>query len=229
MPRLHAGEIYRARLGEFPYQISGFAWSGGGAIRRLEVSTDGGRTWKDAQLQEPVFRKALTRFRVDWNWNGEEAVLQSRATDELGNVQPTLAEFSQKQGVNVEHWLTNGLPTHVNPIHSWKITHSSNRSGRLRRGTGADSYLWLGPGSERGRNPCLGHRDQSCRNRTSTGERNRQRRGQDLCAKVRRLSRGHRDRGSSESSGGRQRLAPDCGVPVCNTAMGYYQPLHASG
>jgi len=104
------------------YQISGFAWSGGGAIRRLEVSTDGGRTWKDAQLQEPVFRKALTRFRLDWNWNGQEAVLQSRATDELGNVQPTLAEFSQKQGVNVDHWLTNELPVHVNPIHSWKIT-----------------------------------------------------------------------------------------------------------
>jgi len=104
------------------YQISGFAWSGGGAIRRLEVSTDGGRTWKDAQLQEPVFRKALTRFRMDWNWNGEEAVLQSRATDELGNVQPTMAEFNKTPHDNQELLGPDRLPTHGNPIHSWKVT-----------------------------------------------------------------------------------------------------------
>ena len=107
-------------------QISGFAWSGGGAIHRLEVSTDGGRSWKDAQLQEPVLRRALTRFRMDWNWDGQETVLQSRATDDLGNVQPSLAEFSKGQGVNVDHWRSNELPTHVNPIHSWKITQEGS-------------------------------------------------------------------------------------------------------
>ena len=52
------------------YEITGLAWSGGGRIRKVEVSTDGGRTWKDAKLQEPVLPKAHTRFRFHWNWDG---------------------------------------------------------------------------------------------------------------------------------------------------------------
>src|SRR6476620_10248640 len=60
------------------YEITGLAWSGGGAIRRVEVSSDGGRSWKDAQLHDPVARKAHTRFSIPWNWNGEECILQSR-------------------------------------------------------------------------------------------------------------------------------------------------------
>ena len=109
------------------YEITGLAWSGGGAIRRVEVSTDGGRTWKDAQLQEPVLRKAHTRFTFPWKWAGEETVLQSRCTDERGDVQPTLAELGRIWGVNPDYWqsTTNGV-NHFNPIFSWKVTREGS-------------------------------------------------------------------------------------------------------
>src|SRR3989338_6631069 len=71
-------------------------WPGAGlgTMGGVKVPTGGGRTWKDAQLEEPVYRIAHTRFRyLDWNWNGEEAVLQSRCTDDRGTVQPSLAQF----------------------------------------------------------------------------------------------------------------------------------------
>ncbi len=74
------------------YEITGLAWSGAGKVRRVEVSTDGGRTWKDSELQKPILSKAHTRFRFLWNWNGEETVLQSRTTDEFGDVQPSVHE-----------------------------------------------------------------------------------------------------------------------------------------
>jgi sulfane dehydrogenase subunit SoxC len=70
------------------YEISGLAWTGAGAIRKVEVSTDNGKTWKEAQLQEPVLPKAFTRFRLPWAWDGSEMILQSRSTDTEGNVQP---------------------------------------------------------------------------------------------------------------------------------------------
>src|SRR2546427_11901298 len=70
------------------YEITGLAWSGRGAVRRVEVSTDAGRTWRDATLQTPVLRFAHTRFRFPWRWDGREAVLQSRCTDETGDAQP---------------------------------------------------------------------------------------------------------------------------------------------
>ena len=71
------------------YEITGLAWTGAGVIRKVEVSTDNGKTWKDAQLQEPVIPYAFTRFRLAWKWDGSEAILQSRSTDERGNIQPT--------------------------------------------------------------------------------------------------------------------------------------------
>jgi sulfane dehydrogenase subunit SoxC len=80
------------------YEISGIAWSGAGRIRRVEVSTDGGATWADAALTGEERPKALVRFRLPWEWTGGEAVLQSRATDEKGRVQPArkvwLAQYS---------------------------------------------------------------------------------------------------------------------------------------
>ena len=104
------------------YEIVGLAWSGGGAIRRVEISTDGGRTWKDAQIQEPVHRKAHTLFRYPWRWDGKEAVLQSRCTDELGQTQPTLAEFSKLWGVKPQYFkTTNNYINHFNPIWPWGI------------------------------------------------------------------------------------------------------------
>ena len=95
------------------YEISGLAWSGRGAIRRVEVSTDGGRTWKDATLQTPVLPIAFTRFRYSWKWDGREAVVQSRCTDEHGDTQPTLAALEKARG---DHW-----NYHFNAIQPWKI------------------------------------------------------------------------------------------------------------
>ncbi|MBI3940509.1 MAG: sulfite dehydrogenase [Acidobacteria bacterium] len=104
------------------YEVTGLAWSGGGAIRRVEVSTNGGRSWKEAQIQEPVYRMAHTRFRFSWNWNGEEAVLQSRCTDEWGAVQPTLGALEKLWGVNRDYWLsTTNRIQHFNGIQPWKV------------------------------------------------------------------------------------------------------------
>jgi sulfane dehydrogenase subunit SoxC len=97
------------------HTIVGFAWTGSGAVRRVEVSTDGGRTWNDAQLQEPVLPLALARFQFPWTWNGGEAVLQSRCTDEAGQVQPTSAEHTK-------FWAPMGAP-HGNMIQPWRITN----------------------------------------------------------------------------------------------------------
>ena len=101
------------------YEISGLAWTGGDFVRRVEVSTDGGRTWKDAQLQEPVFRKAHTRFRLPWNWDGEATVLQSRCTDAWGRVELTVAEIRGKWGDNPDNWRAAAPAT-------WKVTREGN-------------------------------------------------------------------------------------------------------
>ena len=95
------------------YEVTGLAWSGRGAVRRVEISTDAGRTWRDAAPQEPVLRFAHTRFRFPWRWDGREAVLQSRCTDETGYVQPTLAALVKVRGLNSR--------LHLNAIQSWKV------------------------------------------------------------------------------------------------------------
>ena len=111
------------------YEITGLAWSSGGAIRRVEVSTDGGRTWKDAELQGPIHPKAHTRFGLDWEWNGEEAVLKTRSTDERGEVQPTIEEFAKIWNVDPDYFqLTSNIVGHFNAIQPWKV----NRDGSVR-------------------------------------------------------------------------------------------------
>jgi sulfane dehydrogenase subunit SoxC len=75
------------------YEISGIAWSGNGKIRRVEVSTDSGKTWGEAMLQDPVMDKSLVRFRFPWIWDGAPAVLMSRAVDASGEVQPTMEKL----------------------------------------------------------------------------------------------------------------------------------------
>jgi sulfane dehydrogenase subunit SoxC len=95
------------------HEISGLAWSGAGRIRRVEVSMDGGRTWADAMLTGEERPKAFVRFRLPWEWTGHEAVLQSRATDETGHVQPTR-----------QAWLARYAPAnpyHHNAIVSWSV------------------------------------------------------------------------------------------------------------
>jgi sulfane dehydrogenase subunit SoxC len=95
------------------YEISGLAWSGNGRIRQVEVSADGGQSFAPAVLQDPVLPKALTRFRAAWQWNGGPAVLQSRATDETGMVQPSRAQFVADRGLRGNF--------HYNAVASWKI------------------------------------------------------------------------------------------------------------
>ena len=86
----HRARVPRSADGPGWWEIRGIAWSGRGKITRVEVSTDGGKTWQHATLDEPVLPKCHTRFRLPWEWKGGEAVLMSRATDETGYVQPTL-------------------------------------------------------------------------------------------------------------------------------------------
>jgi len=95
------------------HEISGIAWSGHGKIKRVDVSVDDGKSWQEAQLQEPVLTRALTRFRLAWQWNGESAVIQSRAIDETGYVQPTLVELLAVRGDNHLY--------HNNAIWPWRI------------------------------------------------------------------------------------------------------------
>jgi sulfane dehydrogenase subunit SoxC len=95
------------------YEISGLAWSGAGRVRRVEVSTDGGATWADAALYGEERPKAFVRFRMSWEWNGEAAILQSRATDEKGQLQPTRSI-----------WAAQYSPVHIyhnNSIASWAV------------------------------------------------------------------------------------------------------------
>jgi sulfane dehydrogenase subunit SoxC len=95
------------------HEITGVAWSGHGSIKRVDVSVDAGTSWQEAQLQEPVLRRALTRFRLPWRWEGGAAVIQSRAIDETGYVQPTLAELLAVRGDNYFY--------HNNAIWPWRI------------------------------------------------------------------------------------------------------------
>src|SRR5688572_27990098 len=76
------------------YEISGLAWSGGGAIRKVEISTDGGKRWKVAEIKGTPQRMAFTRFGLSWNWDGTETVVMSRCTDELGSVQASRAQIA---------------------------------------------------------------------------------------------------------------------------------------
>ena len=108
--------------------ITGLAWSGGGAIRTVEVSTDNGQTWNQAQLHDPVLPIAHTRFSLTWNWQGEEAILQSRCTDELGQFQPTVAEFGEPKGVTPEGVLRREAGgSHWPFVQPWKV----NRDGSV--------------------------------------------------------------------------------------------------
>ncbi len=102
------------------YEISGLAWSGNGKVVKVEVSADGGHSWADAALSEPVLSKALTRFRLPWHWNGGPAVLQSRATDDTGYVQPTREQLIAKRGNNAFYF--------NNAISSWAVAASGQVS-----------------------------------------------------------------------------------------------------
>jgi sulfane dehydrogenase subunit SoxC len=102
------------------YTVTGLAWSGRGRITRVEVSVDGGRSWRPARLEPPILPKCLTRFNVDWVWDGRDTILQSRAVDESGQVQPTIAQLRQVRGRRSIY--------HNNAIQSWKVAASGEVS-----------------------------------------------------------------------------------------------------
>ena len=95
------------------YNVTGLAWSGRGRIKRVDVSFDGGRNWRRARLEPPVLSKALTRFNIGWVRDGAPAILQSRAIDESGYVQPRLAQLRAVRGTRSVY--------HNNAIQSWQV------------------------------------------------------------------------------------------------------------
>jgi sulfane dehydrogenase subunit SoxC len=95
------------------WEISGLAWSGRGKVTRVDISSDGGSTWTAATLHDPVLSKCHTRFTHLWKWTGGESMLMSRAVDETGYVQPTLAELRKVRSV--------GSHYHLNNIRAWKV------------------------------------------------------------------------------------------------------------
>ena len=109
------------------YEISGLAWSGAGAVRTVEVSTDGGSTWKNAELRSPAYRMAHARFGFHWKWDGKECTLMSRCTDELGTVQPTRAEVAKYWNEPADKVRVRGNDNTVQP---WKVlSDGSVRNG----------------------------------------------------------------------------------------------------
>ncbi len=95
------------------HEIRGLAWSGRGKIKGVDISVDGGKNWAPAKLVEPVMSKCMTRFTFPWDWNGQEALIMSRATDETGFVQPTLAQLRKVRGTESIY--------HKNSIQVWKV------------------------------------------------------------------------------------------------------------
>jgi sulfane dehydrogenase subunit SoxC len=95
------------------YELTGLAWSGRGRIERVEVTTNGGRTWVKAELQEPRLPIALTRFRLAWRFDGQDTIIASRAIDDTGYVQPTRAALIAVRGTNSNY--------HYNGIKFWNV------------------------------------------------------------------------------------------------------------
>ena len=95
------------------YELAGLAWSGGGRIERVEITTDGGKSWVNAKLQEPRLPIAFTRFRLTWRFDGRETVIASRATDETGYIQPTREALIAVRGTNSGY--------HFNGMKFWKV------------------------------------------------------------------------------------------------------------
>ena len=98
-------------------EILGFAWSGRGKIRAVDVTTDGGRTWREAALEEPVMDKCLTRFRLRWKWDGGPTSIASRTVDSSGYIQPTVEEIKKVRAIT-------GFVQHHNGVFPWSIDAS---------------------------------------------------------------------------------------------------------
>ena len=106
------------------WEIQGLAWTGRGRITRVDISTDGGESWTEAELQEPILPKSTVRFRHLWNWDGSESLLISRAVDETGYVQPTVQQLWEARGERTSY--------HHNQQRVWKVA----RDGSVTFGLG---------------------------------------------------------------------------------------------
>jgi sulfane dehydrogenase subunit SoxC len=110
------------------YEITGLAWSGGGAIRSVEVSTDGGKKWNKAQIKGTPQRMAHTRFGYPWHWDGNETEIVSRCVDEIGQQQPTREQVAKYFNVPFDrNYRVPGLDNSVMP---WRIA----RDGTVTNG-----------------------------------------------------------------------------------------------
>jgi sulfane dehydrogenase subunit SoxC len=107
-------------------QITGLAWSGGGKVAKVDISTDGGKNWKEAKLQTPVHTKAHARFTFDWSYDGGEAVLLSRCTDERGEVQPSRAELYDHWGITGPEALKANRAIHFNAMQPWFVARDGS-------------------------------------------------------------------------------------------------------
>lgn len=95
------------------WEVTGLAWSGRGTITGVDISADGGGSWSPAELQQPVLPLSTVRFRYPWHWDGREAVLMSRATDDTGYVQPMASDYFAARG--------EGTRYHSNFVRPWKV------------------------------------------------------------------------------------------------------------
>jgi sulfane dehydrogenase subunit SoxC len=95
------------------HNITGLAWSGRGKVKKVDVSVDGGRNWRPARLETPVLGKCLTRFNIDWAWDGKATIIQSRASDDTGYVQPGYRQLRAVRGTRSIY--------HNNAIQSWLV------------------------------------------------------------------------------------------------------------
>lgn len=93
--------------------VTGIAWTGNGSVTRVEVSTDNGQTWRDAELAGPVLPKSTVRFRLPWDWDGSDTVIMSRTHDDTGYVQPTRQQLLDVRGKDYTY--------HYNGIQTWHV------------------------------------------------------------------------------------------------------------
>jgi sulfane dehydrogenase subunit SoxC len=106
------------------YNVTGLAWSGRGRVQSVDVSVDGGQTWRPAQLNvmpEPI---CTVRFSHPWIWDGKPTILQSRCSDETGYIQPTLKQLIAIRGSHGPF----GSIYHLNAIQSWAVNETGSVS-----------------------------------------------------------------------------------------------------
>ena len=93
--------------------LSGIAWSGRGTVKFVDVSLDGGKNWQRARIDGPSLDKSMHRFYYEFDWDGSPLLLQSRAIDSEGYVQPTKDALRAVRGTNSIY--------HNNGIQTWHV------------------------------------------------------------------------------------------------------------